>query len=172
MTSAIGQPNNRSCRRGFTLIELILVLALLVIAVSLVSPRISAFVRGRTLHSEAHRLLAVIRAGQARAVSEGFPASVWIASQSRSYGLASEFPGPRSNTDIEFTADEDISLSVTTGMGSAVTFRNMPAIRWLPDGAVDEGSPQQVELRDAAGISLWLVESVDRRGYEIHDQNN
>jgi prepilin-type N-terminal cleavage/methylation domain-containing protein len=173
MTSATGHPNKRSRSRGFTLIELILVLALLVIAVSIVSPRVSAFVRGRTLHSEAHRLLAVIRAGQSRAVSEGFPASVWIGADTGGYGLASDYSNPKADLkEINFTADEDIRLVVTAGTGSPVIFRNMPAIRWLPDGAADEGSLQRVELRDSAGGSLWLVESVDRRGYEIRDQNN
>jgi len=44
MTLETGQRNNG--RRAFTLIELILVLALLVVAVSIVAPRMSDFIRG------------------------------------------------------------------------------------------------------------------------------
>src|SRR5471030_540561 len=68
-----GNSINRRCRRAFTLVELILVLALLFIAVSLVAPRMSTFVRGRALDAEARRLLAMTNAGKARAVSEGMP---------------------------------------------------------------------------------------------------
>jgi type II secretion system protein H len=174
MTSATGQPSERRHRRGFTLIELVLVLALLVIAVSMVAPRISGFIRGRALHSEARRLLSVIRAGQSRAVSEGMPASVWIQSAQGRYGLASETPASSKADpkEIEFTTDEEIRLSVTAGTGESVTFRELPAIRWLPDGVVDEGSPKRLELKDSAGATLWLVESTNRRGYEIRDSNN
>src|SRR5208282_2111327 len=57
--------------RAFTLVELILVLALLVIVTSLVAPAMSNFIRGRALDSEARRLCALMHAGQSRAVSEG-----------------------------------------------------------------------------------------------------
>ena len=43
-------------RRGFTLVELILVLALLVVITSIAVPSLSNFVRGRALDSEARRL--------------------------------------------------------------------------------------------------------------------
>ena len=42
--------------RAFTLVELILVLALLVVITSLVAPAMSNFIRGRALDSEARRL--------------------------------------------------------------------------------------------------------------------
>src|SRR5207253_10956500 len=47
-----------SLRSGFTLIELILVMTILTIAVSLTAPALANFFRGRTLDSEARRLLA------------------------------------------------------------------------------------------------------------------
>ena len=173
MTLATGHRSDPGRRHGFTLIELVLVLALLVIAVSMVAPRISGFIRGRTLHSESRRLLAVIRAGQARAVSDGVPASVWIQVAPGRYGLASDTPGSKVDPkELEFSVDEDIRISVTAGRGSSVTFRNLPAVRWLPDGSVDEGSLESLELTDTAGVTLWLKASTDRRGYEIRDQNN
>ena len=44
MTLATGHRSDPGRRHGFTLIELVLVLALLVIAVSMVAPRISGFI--------------------------------------------------------------------------------------------------------------------------------
>src|SRR5476651_1683215 len=65
-------------RHAFTLVELILVMALLVVAISLVAPRMSSFIRSRALASEARRLVALAHAGQDRAVSEGMPIMLWI----------------------------------------------------------------------------------------------
>ncbi len=173
MTSATGRPSDRGARDGFTLIELVLVLALLVIAVSIVSPRISGFIRGRAIHSEAHRLYSLLRAGQARAISDGIPAMVWLDAAAGRYGMATETPAGKSDPkELEFIADETLRISVTTGTGTSVTFRDRPAVRWLPDGTADEGSPGRVELRDALGTSLWLVEAADRRGYEIQNATN
>src|SRR2546426_11590252 len=48
---------------GFTLIELILVMTVLTIAVSITAPALANFFRGRSLDSEARRLLALTRPG-------------------------------------------------------------------------------------------------------------
>jgi hypothetical protein len=56
-----------------------------------------------------------------------------------------------------------------TGGETSVTFKNLPAIRFLPDGSVDEGSPQGLQLTDRDGNSKWLVEMNNRQGYEISD---
>src|SRR5438067_839751 len=68
----------RSQGQGFTLIELILVMTVLVIAVSITAPALSSFFRARTLDSEARRLLSLTRHGQSRAVAEGVPMELWI----------------------------------------------------------------------------------------------
>lgn len=157
----------RSC--AFTLIELVLVLALLVVAVSMVAPRMSGFIRGRALDSEARRLMAVLHAGQARAVSEGMSIVLWIDQKQNAYGLEEETPGRDGDRKAEsFTADDNVQVSVANlGVNAPVTFKNLPAIRFLADGTVDEGSPRMLQLQDSGGSSLWLVETGDRRGYEI-----
>src|SRR6516162_6663029 len=65
-------------RPAFTLIELILVLALLVIITSIAAPTMSRFIRGRALDSEAQRMMALMHAAQSRAVSEGAPMMLWL----------------------------------------------------------------------------------------------
>ena len=76
--------------RAFTLIELILVLALLVIITSLAAPAMANFIRGRALDSEARRLVALMHAGQSRAVSEGMPMVLWVDEKQGAYGLEAE----------------------------------------------------------------------------------
>jgi type II secretion system protein H len=169
MTLAIGQ-NKRRCR-AFTLIELILVLALLVIAISIVAPRMSDFMRGRALDSEARRLLALMHTGQSRAVSEGMPMVLWVDGKKSAYGLEAETAGQRGDPKAEdLMVDENLQIAVVNaGSAATTTFHNLPAIRFLPDGTIDETSPQTLRLTDAKGSAFWFIESRSRTGYEISD---
>src|SRR5437870_1766405 len=74
-------------RRAFTLIELILIMALLVIGVSFVTPHLQGFFRGRTLQSEARQMIALMHNGQTRAVSGGVPMILWFDVGQNKYGL-------------------------------------------------------------------------------------
>src|SRR5476651_1912794 len=101
MTLAIGNPIKRRNQCAFTLVEMILVMVLLVVAVSLVAPRLSGFMRARALDSEARRMLAIIHSGQARAVSEGMPIMLWIDEKSDSYGIEEETPVKKTDPQAE-----------------------------------------------------------------------
>ena len=72
---------------GFTLIELILVMALFVVVFGIVAPDLSSFFRGRDLDSEAQRFLSLTRYGRSRAISEGVPVELWINAKQGKYGL-------------------------------------------------------------------------------------
>jgi type II secretion system protein H len=172
MTLAIGANNRPQCR-AFTLIELILVMSLLVVAVSITVPHMSGFIRGRALDSEARRIAAVMHAAQARAVSEGMPVMLWLDEKQYRYGSELETPGKNGDAQaLDFTTDESVQLAVLrTGVGTAVTFKHLPAIRFLPDESVDEGSPTTVQLKASDGHSKWLIERSDRKGYEVSDSS-
>ena len=81
--------------------ELILVLALLVIVTSLAAPAMSNFIRGRALDSEARRLVALMHAGQSRAVSEGLPMVLWVDEKQGAYGLQAEATGQNGDPKAE-----------------------------------------------------------------------
>lgn len=163
---------------AFTLIELILVLALLVIITSLATPAVSRFVRGRALDTEARRLYALMHMAQSRAVSEGMPMMLWINEKSGSYGVAAESSAQNSQTGQSgdpkaenLNLDSTLAISVlsTTGTGAPTTFNGLPAIRFQPDGTVDENSPQTIELLDSDGFARWFTETKLRTDYEITD---
>src|ERR1017187_2515835 len=80
MTSRAGiNPSVRPPRRdAFTLIELIIVMALLAIVIALGAPRLARFFHGQTVAAEGQRLLALTRYGQSRAASEGLPMILWM----------------------------------------------------------------------------------------------
>ena len=157
--------------RAFTLIELILVLSLLVIVTSLVVPAMSSFIRGRALDSEARRLFALMHAGQSRAVSEGMPTVLWVDEKNNSYGLEAETTGKDGDPKAEnLPLDSTLQIAVVNlGATAPPLVRGLPAIRFMPDGTVDEKSPQTLKLTDYAGFSLWLIESRNRTGYEVRD---
>ena len=188
-----GQQCLRARANAFTLIELILVMAVLTIAVSVTAPALANFFRGRALDSEARRLLSLTRQGHSRAISEGIPMELWLDSASGSYGLEAE-PSyePIDPRKVDFTLDKDLQLEVLerntakngsvgglgNGMGLAVgaevasNHPNLPKIRFLPDGTISESSPEKVRVVGRDGIGLWVTQTRSRLSYEIATGNN
>lgn len=177
-------------RGAFTLIELILVMTVLTIAVSTIAPALSSFFRGRSLDSEARRLLALVRQGQSRAVSEGVPMELWFNTKLGVYGLEAE-PSYEENDSraLEFVLDGTMALSVEAGTG-LVTPRvgssaaqagtvpvlsrhpDLPRIRFMPDGSLDENSPIIVILTGIDDFKIGLSQTRNRMTYEIVRANN
>ena len=175
---------------AFTLIELILVMALLTIVISLTAPSLSQFFRGRTLDSEARRLLALTRSGQSRAVSEGMPMDLWVDAAEGAFGLEAEPSFDTSDPKaMEFTLDSGLKIEVVnkTVVAPANTLNrnrasqhrqhaargagpsSLPTIRFLPDGSIGDTSPQMLRLTSTDGGSLWLAQSRDGLTYEIRN---
>ncbi len=188
--------NDPRSATGFTLIELILVMALLVIAFGLASPALQRFFQGRALDSEARRLLALTRYAQNRAASEGFPMVLWIDAQQGRYGLeaasgyeeldarALEYALP-GNLRLEVGAppaviraglaqfgvvNSALPSDAAAGLRSAQRAR-LPAIRLLPDGLIAASSPEYLQLQDPRNERepdrVWLVQNTNRLAYEI-----
>lgn len=157
-------------RGGFTLIELILVLTLLAVLTSLAAPSLSSFFRGRALDSEARQLLSLTHAAQNRAVSEGFPMLLWVDSQGHDYGVVEEASAQKADPKAEeFAFDEQLQIEAVGASPLPVNGRSLPAIRFLPDGAIDEASASKVRLTAPSGETLWLIRSANHPGYEIRN---
>jgi len=168
-----GKYSKPARRCAFTLIELILVMTLIVVAVSLVAPRLTDFVRGRALDSEARRMMALMHAGQARAVSEGMPMVLWFNGKQNTCGLEEETPPKGGDPKAEdLTISDGVQITPVSAAGStgATMFNHLPAIRFLADGTVDDDSPQSVQLTQGHDV-LWLVKLQNHTGYEVSDNN-
>jgi prepilin-type N-terminal cleavage/methylation domain-containing protein len=175
MTLETGKHNKRASRcaqRAFTLIELVLVMALLVVAVSMVAPRMADFIRGRALDTEARRMLALMHAGQARAVSEGMPIVLWFDEKQGTCGLEEETSPKGGDPNAEdVTVSDSVQIAPVSSSGQTVTmFNHLPAIRFLPGGTVDQNSPSSVQLTQG-NESLWLNELQNHTGYEVSYSN-
>ncbi len=180
---------------AFTLIELILVMALLTMAASITAPTLAKFFRGRTLDLEARRLLAMTRNGQNRAIAEGIPIDLWVDPQQGLIGLDAEpsfeKEDPRA---VQFDVDTGVQIEVvkrtapTTQPGLTsnpfqpvstasvpkvnLTHPALPTIRFLPDGTLSDTSPEKIRLTGRDGISLWVALAQDKMHYEIRSTDN
>lgn len=147
----------RSRRRaGFTLIELILVLAVLAIVLGVAAPSLARFFHGRKVEEEARRFLALTRYGQSRAVAEGVPMILWMDPENRRYGLEAEVtfgnPDPRARV---YEMDESLRLEVDLPQVTSLGLDRVPAtqrpdrqwvIRFTPEGFLGPDCPERIRF--------------------------
>jgi prepilin-type N-terminal cleavage/methylation domain-containing protein len=173
-----------AARRAFTLIELIFVLALLAISAGLVAARAGNFFRGRALNFEARRMLSLTHLAQSRAVSEGVPVVIWVNPTNSTYGLTvlSSFNDPEGDDRaVTHTADESLTLETPLGDQTLLSEQDdeklgLPegyaAIRFNPDGFIDESSVSKITIRQGNQAALDLGLTVNGLAYEIRPGTN
>ena len=181
---AVGHRPAVRLQNAFTLIELILVMMLLAIVLAVSAPSLSRFFKGRSLDSEARRFMALTRAAQSRAVSEGVPMVVWLETKSRAYGLNADKSFVQEDPKAEqFTVDETLEVEVhhsaeaVTAMQSSqfknekLDTGNLYTLRFNPDGFVSLSSPEAVVFRQGKEFELRVAQSRNRLSYEIQAGN-
>ena len=194
---SVGRWTFSAFRRAFTLIELILVMALITIVVSVSLPSLKGFFRGRDLDSEARRFLSLTHYGASRAVSEGIPVELYVDTQQKLYGLRAQAGFLESdNKAVQYKLPEELSFEVTAAPAKKVSgqdnftnpdeeFANAPdtsdtgnpikIIRFTSDGFIGDKSPAAVILRQrsaeesasAEGDAIAIAQSATRLTYEI-----
>ncbi len=186
---AVARVSRDKAAGAFTLLELILVMAILTMAISLTAPTLARFFRGRALDSEARRLLALTRNGQSRAVSEGLPMDLWIDADQGRIGLEAE--PSYDNHDprkVDLQIESGLQIRVEAGAVSTAATNSaaagqvtsvasipkkllvqpgLPTIRFMPDGSIADSSPQCICLAGRDGFALWLKQTRNRLTYEI-----
>jgi type II secretory pathway pseudopilin PulG len=74
-----------------TLIELILVMALLSVIMAIATPSLSTFFKGRRAQEEARRMLALTRYAHSEAISRSEPMEMWFNMEHKLYGLRPQY---------------------------------------------------------------------------------
>jgi len=165
---------------GFTLIELILVMALFGIVMAIVAPDLSNFFRGRNLDNEAQQFLSMTRYGRSRAISEGVPIELWISAKQNKYGLeaVSGYTESAAKAGSD-THDVDATIRISTSTPLATltqsnywtqtktVTRGLPMIRFQPDGYISDTSPREIYFRQDNDHAVWLAEDLTHSRYEI-----
>ncbi len=116
-------------RRGFTLIELVLVLLVLAVAFAMIVPRMTGFREGQRLENEVDRLLATLNAARNEAVTNGVLVEV-TTDDGRSYATGEQSHAlPESITLTIERLDGSPATGVQFGTAGDVT----PAVLTLTD---------------------------------------
>ena len=191
MTLSTGQNNTEHGGRhgAFTLVELILVMAIMVSVISLLTPKLSGFFGTRTAESEVGRFLSLTRLAQSRAVGQGVPMMVWVDPKTGTYGLKEE-PGYNDNDPkaIDYTVADSLTMDImrnTPPRASANSqtarivsgqvrgsVNRTAAIHFLTDGTINTAtSVGAVSFQHNQDPAIWVGPSTNWLSLEVQDKN-
>jgi len=177
LRAGINPSGNPSRRGAFTLIELIIVMALLAIAIAIGAPRLAKFFHGQTVAEEGQRLLALTRYGQSRAASEGLPMILWMNPANGTYGLRMQDGFGAAGAAAPAGTGKDVSFKLGDGLrfqfqqGVAVP-KQGASILFSPDGSIDESSLQRVVIVQDDGDWSAIAESDNHLNYVTVQKTN
>jgi type II secretion system protein H len=163
--------NHTKRSRGFTLIELILVMSLLIIIISLVTPSLEKFFQGRTMDSEVRQFVSLTHYAQSRAISEGSPMLLWVDSKAGKYGLTQESGYPDADAKaMEYTIGQGLKINVGK-LGTKAKAAKRSGIHFSPDGnVITSTSVAGVSLQEGNNKPVWIMPSANGLSYELKNQ--
>ena len=155
---------------GFTLVEMILVMAVLVVILAVVAPSLSATMRGRIMTEQAARLLALTEYSRDEAASQGVPMVVWVDPDTRRFGAALKVGYVNSALRTkEYTLPADLNFDPVAGAQASKTGgHGFDVAEFEPDGTMDPASAPSVRIANRQrtnGVSI--AQTVDGYGYQI-----
>lgn len=151
---------------AFTLVELILVMAILATILAFSAPLLSRSFKQRGLEEDAMQLLALTEYARDEAVSQGVPMMVWINPQTGSFGVQAkdgyEGDAGREKT-YQLKPDHRFDLSEAptdrAGMVDAADFD--------PSGMLAEESLAEMSIVDRSNNAVSVAQTDDGTTYEI-----
>lgn len=147
-----------SCSRGFTLMELLVVLVIASLAISLVGPAFQRLLPGLTLEAESRKLAGLLRHARSQAILSGAP--VAISQDAESGGLRLSY------REQPYVLPEHFSLALEAGPGASDSDMalGMAQILFYPRGDSSGGS-LRLTLDDGRSEAVsvdWLSGRVQR----------
>lgn len=157
--------------RAFTLIELVLVMTLLIIVASIVTPKLEGFFGHRSLDSEVRRFVSLAHYGQSRAVSEGIPMVLWVDPRANAYGLEEEAGYADADAKaVDYTLDGTLAINVDRGTSKAPAKGKRSGIHFSPDGnIVTSTSVAGVSIQEGKFNPIWIKPAHDGLSYEVQN---
>lgn len=146
MTSPTGPGSETRSRRrapGFTLFELILVMAVLALIAAAVTPALTRFARGRRSTDAAGHFLAVIQYAQERAVQTASPHRVEVDAQGGTYRVSVRRGGVVEALRNEYGRTFNLPESTT--------------IEWVDSAAAAQRGYVQFDPDGRHDVALWRI---------------
>jgi general secretion pathway protein H len=131
-----------SARAGFTLLELLVVLAIMGLMMVIAAPRIAGVLPGAELDSGTRQLASGLREARSKAVSLNRQVPFILSGSANSYSIGTGRTASKAGT-----LPDNIAITLWTGT-TEVTGANQGAIRFFPDGSSTGG---RIELAGKAG---------------------
>ncbi len=152
-------------RAAFTLVELLIVMALLAIFMAISAPSLSRSLRQRKINDEANRFLALTEYARSEAISQGIPMVVWLNPTQQRYGVeaAAGFIGEESRARA-FTTNSEVQFEVPDGAAKQGVIE---VVRFQPDGAPELSAVDAIALADRFDASAYIARTQDGWGFEI-----
>lgn len=147
--------NHRAPRTAFTLIELLLVMALLTVVMAIVSPSLGPFLRGRSVGYEVRRFISLTRLAQARAAHEGVPIRLWLDPEQHRMGLEPEFSLDTQVASPSGTSSQPMPEASQATGGPSLAYPISPEVQVEADPrswASMSGNTFNLQFRWAAGL--------------------
>jgi len=144
--------------RGFSLLELVVVLALLTVVASLSAPRLAGFMQGRTVREEARRMLSMLEWARGEAIARGERVVAWFDPATSTYGVRLDTPAGGAEQPLRrYALDDDLTLH---GESAAANESGQLEVLFWPDGAIDPLSARRIECweKDAPSLAIALDE--------------
>jgi len=145
--------------RGFTLLELLVVLVIASLAISLVGPAFQRLMPGLTLEAESRKLVAMLRHARSQAILTG--TEVTVSQDAESGGLRLSY------REQPYVLPERLSLTLEAGPAQDETAPGVTQILFYPRGDSSGGSLDLKMDERSEIISVdWLSGRVQRGALE------
>jgi len=148
------QKRQRSGKKGFTLLELILVMVILSTVLAMAAPSLRGFFGSRKTHDEAARLLALTQFARSQAISEGIVYRLNIDTNDRVYWLTSQRKGVFEELETEFGYVFTFPDDITVELEDVDKDDDEMFFAFTPQGTVTAGT---IRLIDRRGLVLEIT---------------
>lgn len=133
-------------RNGFTLVEMIVVMAMITVVMAVTAPRLARFFQGQSIDEEIRRFMALLQFAKQEAISTSVPVDLYIDINTGLYGITAT-AGYKldENKKIEFQLDSALRFEVFTQ--ERMRFPDdIVHIVYMPDGFLDDASVKALRI--------------------------